>query len=140
MTKVILMMTFVIFSIRRNCGMMERAKEVAVMQDERRRFPRVDTHIVIKLVNRFTQTEHLGYIENISEGGLGVAALDTFAAGSQFGTVFFLPENSRKLTPQAYIVHIRKGTELAQYYGLCFRSLSETEQNAIADFTRQEMM
>jgi c-di-GMP-binding flagellar brake protein YcgR len=111
-----------------------------MMQDERRRFTRVETHIVIKLINKFTQTEHLGYIENISEGGIGVVSLDLLPSGSQFATIFFLPEISRKLTPHGYVVYSRKGTELANYYGICFRSLPETDQSIIAGYVRNTML
>jgi hypothetical protein len=111
-----------------------------MMQDERRRFPRVDTHIVVKMVNKFTQTEHLGYIENISEGGIGVVSMDSLPSGSQLATIFFLPEIARKLTPHGYVVYSRKGTELANYYGICFRSLPETDQSIITGFIRDRIL
>jgi hypothetical protein len=109
------------------------------MPDERRRFPRVETHIVIKLVDKFTRTEHLGYIENISEGGLGVVSLDFITAGSHIIATFFLPEITHKLTPQGYVVHSRKGAELAHYYGICFRVLSKEDQHTIAGYVQSAM-
>ena len=98
------------------------------MISERRAKPRVNTHLVIKLIDKRDMKQYFGYIEDLSEGGMGIAALDSLLSGTQASTLFFLPELSIKLLPVATVVYAKKKADMLNYYGLRFYYNSQADR------------
>ncbi len=131
------------------------------MYTEKRRQLRMDTHIPAEIIVKETmerlhgfladlrgeptECTHLqrdfqsprilyGYVENISEGGIGVSSLDTLLPGAIVMTAIG-PIETQTISPSAILVFSRTDNSL-YYYGFQFVLLSQDEQQVVKGLMR----
>ena len=104
------------------------------MYSERRSKPRLNTHLVVKITDNQENNNYYGYIENLSESGMGIATLETILTGTQISALFFVPGLPDKLTPLASLVHVSNGMEMLNYYGFKFNYVTVHDREAINKF------
>jgi c-di-GMP-binding flagellar brake protein YcgR len=103
------------------------------MYQEKRTVPRVNTHIVTEISIPGKQGRFCGYIENLSEKGMGVLSMDTLEKGSQILSAFFL-HGERKIHSTASVVNSQDRNYNLFYYSFCFNDLSEPDREAIYQY------
>jgi hypothetical protein len=121
------------------------------MFTEKRRQLRVDTHIPTEMVVKETMEKlhgfladlrgeisertqedprvFYGYVENISEGGIGVASLDTLLPGTRV-LASIGPIETQTISPSAVLV-FSKVDNFLYYYGFQFILLSQDERQIV---------
>jgi hypothetical protein len=131
------------------------------MYTEKRRQLRVDAHIPAEIIVKETKERlhgfladlreepgewvHLrqdcqsprivfGYVENISEGGIGVSSLDTLLPGTKVITAIG-PIEAHTISPSAILVFSKIDNSL-YYYGFQFVLLSQDEQQVVKNLIR----
>jgi hypothetical protein len=84
---------------------------------------------------RFEESKKLyGYIENLSEGGIGVISLDPLLPGAQVVSNFG-PSETQIISPSASLVYSRINGYF-HYYGFKFTMLGEKEQMLLKGFIK----
>lgn len=108
------------------------------MFEERRNLTRVNTHIVAEINVQGNPERLCGYIENISEKGIGVLSLDPFIKGAEAATTFQLPGIPRSLEAKVSLLNSKSGLYNLYYHSFRFEGLSESEQMAICHYIKQQ--
>lgn len=103
------------------------------MDQEKRTVPRVNTHIVTEISIPGKPARFCGYIENLSEKGMGVLSMDTLEKGSQVLSDFFL-HGERKIHSSASLVNSQGRNYNLFYYSFRFNDLSENDREAISQY------
>lgn len=75
-----------------------------------------------------------GYMENISQGGMGVSSLDTLLPGTKVMAVIG-PIETQSISASAFLVFSRMDNPL-YYYGFQFAVLSREEQQSVKQLIR----
>lgn len=104
------------------------------MFTEKRNGPRVNTHIVTELSLTEDSFRMCGYIENLSENGMGILSLENFAPGTQVITSFFLPGTAKRISTKAIVVNSNQKVCNLNYYSVRFENIDKLDREAIADF------
>lgn len=110
------------------------------MYEEKRNFPRFNTHISMGLMIAGHAHQNFGYIENLSAGGMGVVTLDYMEPGTQISGSFFLPETLEKVNAVATVVHAKKSVEMIYYHGLRFDFLRDRDRVMLHQFLNRETL
>lgn len=104
---------------------------------EARRFPRVETHIIVELKAPDEILNHYGYIENLSEDGICVVTLDSFEVHKGIMVSFSIPDKAVKLNLQVSLVYSTVRDDALYYHGFKFDSLTEEERVAITAYVQR---
>jgi len=70
-----------------------------------------------------SEQQQFGYIENVSEGGMGIVSLEYIRPGTRISAGFYLPGQNDKISTTATMVHIQKNMGMVYYYGFQFEYL-----------------
>jgi c-di-GMP-binding flagellar brake protein YcgR len=114
-------------------------KEVGAMFEEKRIFPRVDTHISTGMILPDSEQQQFGYIENISEDGIGIVSLAYIRPGTRISAGFFLPDRDDKISTTATVIHIQKNMGMVYYYGFQFEYLRESDRELLREFVYKNL-
>ncbi len=109
------------------------------MFTEKRKAPRTNSHIVVQMNLPGEFPKYCGYIENLSEGGIGVLTLDTFQVGTQLNISFVIPGTIDRVTTLATIVRNEAGMGMLNYYAFTFGNISQTDCQKITRFIRENV-
>jgi hypothetical protein len=104
------------------------------MPDEKRIFPRIDTHISTGMILPDSEQQQFGYIENMSEDGMGIVSLEYIRPGTRISAGFYLPDQNDKISTTATMVHIQKNMGMVYYYGFQFEYLRESDREMLREF------
>jgi hypothetical protein len=104
------------------------------MFEEKRVFPRVDTHISAGMILPDSEQQQFGYIENMSEDGIGIVSLEYIRPGTRISAGFFLPDQNDKISTTATMVHIQKNMGMVYYYGFQFEYLRESDREMLRQY------
>ena len=107
------------------------------MSETKRKFLRVETHIIAELKSSDEILKHYGYIENLSEEGICVVTLDSFEANEGIIVSFSIPDKAIKLNLQVSLVYSTVREDALYYHGFRFDSLNEEERAAIAVYVQR---
>lgn len=105
------------------------------MFNEKRNGPRVNTHIVTEL-NTGNAIRMCGYIENLSENGMGILSLEQFVPGTQIEASFFLPGTARKFSSRAQVLNSNHSVYNLYYHSIRFDTMSAADREAIRLFVQ----
>jgi hypothetical protein len=105
---------------------------------EKRKTVRIKTHSAVKLVSSRGLKLIYGYLDNISESGMGVVSLEQIMPGSRFTCGFFLGNATDKINTIATLVHGEQGNDLINYYGFRFDYISPTDHQMISVFVETD--
>jgi c-di-GMP-binding flagellar brake protein YcgR len=105
---------------------------------EKRKTVRIKTHSAVKLVSSRGLKLIYGYLDNISETGMGIVSPEQIMTGSRFTCGFFLGNNVDKINTIATMVHVAKGNDSINYYGFRFDYISSTDHQMISGFVETE--
>lgn len=105
---------------------------------EKRKTIRMKTHSAVKLVSSRGLKLFYGYLDNISEAGMGIVSPEQIIPGSRFTCGFFLGDNRDKINAIATMVHDAKGNGSINYYGFRFDYISATDHQMISAFVDTE--
>lgn len=108
------------------------------MMFEKRKSPRLSTHIVAKMSESQELQSFYGYIENLSESGLGIVSMDLLKPVSRLTCSFFLDGISQKINVIASLIHTRKDVDMVYYYGFRFDYLSQNDHETIRNYIGKE--
>jgi hypothetical protein len=107
------------------------------MNTEKRKSPRTNSHIIVEINLPGEFPKYCGYIENLSERGMGVISLDTFQPGTKLTVSFVLPGTIERITTVANIIRTQPGMGTLNYYALTFENISQADCLKINDFIRE---
>lgn len=107
---------------------------------EKRNNIRIKTHSAAKLVSSIQLKRFYGYLDNLSENGMGIISPDKVLLGSRFTCGFFLGDSTEKINTIATVVRVQEGNESVRYYGLRFDYISTEDRRAVSDFIAKESM
>lgn len=107
------------------------------MYTEKRKSPRTNSHIVVEMNLSGEIPKYCGYIENLSERGMGVISLDTFQPGTILTVSFILPGTIERITTSAKIIRTQPGMGILKYYALTFEDINQADCLKINDFIRE---
>lgn len=107
------------------------------MNTEKRKSPRTNSHIIVEMNLPGEFPKYCGYIENLSERGMGVISLDTFQPGSKLTVSFVLPGTIERITTLASIIRSQPGMGMLNYYALTFENINQADCLKINDFIRE---
>lgn len=99
--------------------------------------PRVCLSSIAKVSGGEKIHEYYGYIENISESGLGMVSPDVIPEGSRMVCHFFLEGVAKKLSPEATLVYVRNGEDRTWHYGFRFDAMSPEDRELIRAYIRR---
>jgi hypothetical protein len=105
---------------------------------EKRKTIRIKTHSAVKLVSSRDLKLIYGYLDNISETGMGIASPEQIMPGSRFTCGFFLGDHTDKINAIATMVHGIKGNDSINYYGFRFDYISSIDHQMISVFVETE--
>jgi hypothetical protein len=105
---------------------------------EKRKTIRIKTHSAVKLVSSRGLKLFYGYLDNISEAGMGVVSPEQIIPGSRFTCGFFLGNNSDKINAIATMVHDARGNDSLNYYGFRFDYISAIDHQIISVFVESQ--
>ncbi|HEY8463834.1 MAG TPA: PilZ domain-containing protein [Bacillota bacterium] len=105
---------------------------------EKRKKLRIKTHSAAKLVSSTQLKLIYGYLDNLSEDGMGIMSPEWLAPGSRFTCGFFLKDGTEKVNTIATLVHTSKGIDSIYYHGFRFDYISSLDRQAVADFINRE--
>ena len=109
------------------------------MSDERRVSPRVTTHIVLEMMIVGEAKRYIGYVENLSESGIGIVSLEPLATEKPVTLGFYVSDAAGKLSPTVSLVHTRIGPDTLYYHGFRFEQIRETERESISQFIQEQL-
>ena len=104
---------------------------------EKRKAQRANSHIVVEMGLPGEFPRYCGYIENLSECGLGVISLDSFWVGDKLTVSFVLPGTIDRVTAVAALVRSEPSMGMLNYYAFTFENLSETDCLKINRYIRE---
>lgn len=107
------------------------------MITEKRKASRTNSHIVVEMNLPGEFPRYCGYIENLSERGLGVISLDSFQAGTKLTISFVLPGTIDRVTTVANLVRNEPSMGMLNYYAFTFENLSQTDCQKITRYIRE---
>lgn len=107
------------------------------MMTEKRKAPRTKSHIVVEMGLPGDFPRYCGYIENLSECGLGVISLDSFQVGEKLTVSFVLPGTIDRVTAVASLVRNEPSVGMLKYYAFTFENLSETDCRKINRYIKE---
>ncbi|NLW46732.1 MAG: PilZ domain-containing protein [Firmicutes bacterium] len=107
------------------------------MITEKRKAPRINSHIVVEMNLPGQFPKHCGYIENLSERGMGVISLDPFQPGDQLSISFILPGTIDRIMTVASIVRTQPSMGMLNYYAFTFENISQDDCHKITNFVRE---
>jgi c-di-GMP-binding flagellar brake protein YcgR len=107
------------------------------MFTEKRQVPRVNTHIMAEMKTGNDSERLCAYIENLSEKGMGVISLDSFAKGTRLFSNFMIPGTAQKINPEVSVVSSKNTMHNLYYHSLCFDSISTTDRDAIHQYIQE---
>lgn len=104
---------------------------------EKRKALRTNSHIVVEMGLPEEFPRYCGYIENLSENGIGVISLDSFQVGEKLTISFVLPGSIDRVSTDATVVRNEPNTGMLNYYALTFENLNETDCRKITRYIRE---
>lgn len=107
------------------------------MITEKRKAPRTNSHIVVEMSLTGEFPRYCGYIENLSENGIGVISLDSFQVGDKLTISFVLPGTIDRVTTPATLVRNEPSMGMLNYYAFTFEDLSQTDCQKITNYIRE---
>lgn len=107
------------------------------MDTEKRKSPRTNSHIVVEMNFPGEFPKYCGYIENLSERGMGVISLDSFQIGTKLTVSFVLPGTIDRITTVANIIRTQAGMGMLNYYAFTFENISQADCQKITNFIRE---
>jgi len=107
------------------------------MISEKRTAPRIDSHIVVEMNYPGEFPRYCGYIENLSEKGMGVISLESFQIGTRLKITFVLPGTIDRITTDASIVRTGPGMGMLNYHAFTFENLSELDRQKILQYIQE---
>jgi c-di-GMP-binding flagellar brake protein YcgR len=107
------------------------------MFQEKRQVPRVSTHIMAEIKAGDDSERLCGYIENLSEKGMGVISLDSFEKGTRLYSNFVIPGTDQKLNPKVSVLNSKNTMHNLYYHSLCFDSISAADRDAIHQYIQE---
>lgn len=107
------------------------------MITEKRKASRAKSHIVVEMSLNGEFPRYCGYIENLSENGIGVITLDSFQVGDKLTISFVLPGTIDRVTTGATLVRTGPGMGMLNYYAFTFDNLSQTDCQKIKNYIRE---
>jgi hypothetical protein len=108
------------------------------MNFEKRNSPRIDSHIPLTMLSRERMEQYYGYIQNISETGLGVVTFDRLFPSSILACGFQLNNNMDPINLTATVAHGRQDAGM-NYYGFHFDYLNPRDLTAIQEFIARQL-
>ena len=105
--------------------------------EEKRKHQRARAYSKIKLSNSREALQVDGFIENVSEGGLGIASPNLIAVGTILTCTFSLDGKDEKITTLGTPVHIKKDANSFFYYGVRFEHIAEPYQCLIREYIKK---
>jgi len=109
------------------------------MKTEKRKAPRTKSHIVVEIGLPGEFPRYCGYIENLSECGLGVISLNSFQVGDKLIVSFVLPGTIDRVTAVASLVRNEPSVGMLNYYAFSFENLNETDCRKINRFIKENV-
>jgi hypothetical protein len=108
------------------------------MITEKRKAKRINSHIVVEMGLPGEFPRYCGYIENLSEKGIGVISLDSFQVGEKLTLNFVLTGTVDRVTTVAAVVRKEEQSiGILNYYALTFEGLSQTDYLKITRYIRE---
>lgn len=107
------------------------------MITEKRKAPRTKSHIVVEMSLSGEFPRYCGYIENLSENGIGVITLESFQVGDKLTVSFVLPGTIDRITAAATLVRTGPSMGMLNYYAFTFDNLSQSDCQKIANYIRE---
>lgn len=107
------------------------------MFNEKRQVPRVNTHIMAEMKTGDDTERLCGYIENLSEKGMGIISLDSFEKGTRLFSNFVIPGTAQKLNPKVSVLNSKNTMHNLYYHSLCFDSISAADRDAIHQYIQE---
>jgi len=104
---------------------------------EKRKASRFNSHIVVEMNLPGEFPRYCGYIENLSENGMGVISLDSFQDGVKLNISFVLPGSIDRVTVVANIVRAESSMGMLNYYAFSFENLSQNDCQKISRFIQE---
>lgn len=104
---------------------------------EKRKALRTTSHIVVEMNLPGEFPRYCGYIENLSENGMGVISLDSFQAGVKLNISFVLPGSIDRVAATANIVRAESNVGMLNYYAFSFENLSQNDCQKISRFIQE---
>lgn len=103
---------------------------------ERRGGDRVNLHSIAKISDpeHGKVRDYYGYIENLSETGIGLISTDVIPEGERMECTFFMEGVARKLSLMATLVNVRAGEDRSYHYGFRFEYVDEADRRLIKDY------
>ncbi|HYH02799.1 MAG TPA: PilZ domain-containing protein [Bacillota bacterium] len=105
---------------------------------EKRNKVRIKTHSAAKLVSSIQLQRVYGYLDNLSEDGMGIITPDLITPGARFTCGFFLGDSTQKVNTVATMVHVQKGLNSVYYYGFRFDYISSDDRKTVSEYVNQE--
>ncbi len=109
------------------------------MITEKRKTSRTNSHIVVEMNLPGEFPRYCGYIENLSENGMGVISLDSFQAGVKLNISFVLPGSIDRVTAVANLVRAESSVGMLNYYAFTFENLSQNDCQKISRYIRENV-
>lgn len=106
---------------------------------EKRKFTRIDTHIVSKITFSEDRDAEYVYIENLSVDGIGVVSINPLCVGTSIQTDFFIPGTVQRLSPKAAIIHTAQKANSLYYSGIQFTDVDTIEQEVLRNFVNDNV-
>lgn len=107
------------------------------MITEKRKAPRTQSHIVVEMSSTGEFPRYCGYIENLSENGIGIISLDSFQVGDKLTVSFVLPGTLDRVTTVATLVRNEPSMGILNYYAFTFEGLSQTDRQKIMNYIQE---
>lgn len=104
---------------------------------EKRKAPRTNSHIVVQMNLPGEFPKYCGYIENLSERGLGVISLESFKAGTNLTISFVLPGSIDQIMAVVNIVRMEHSMGMLNYHACTFENLSQNDCQKISRFIQE---
>lgn len=107
------------------------------MVTEKRKAPRTNSHIVVEINLPGELPKYCGYIENLSENGIGVISLDNFQPGTKLTISFVLPGSIDRINTGASIIRNQPSMGLLKYYACTFENINSDDCQKITRFIKE---
>lgn len=101
---------------------------------EKRRHKRVKIHTAIKISNSREGVHLNGFIENISENGMGVVLPELIVLGKSFTCNFSLGNEDERLNLLGTPVYVKIDANSFYYYGFRFEHINDNDRQAIQNY------
>lgn len=107
------------------------------MVTEKRKAPRVNSHILTEISLPGEFPKYCGYVENLSECGIGLISLDSFQVGAELNISFVLPGTVDRVTTVATVVRAEPSVGMLHYYAFTLDKIDEADCRKIARYIRE---